>query len=430
METSTTPNIISPLPKTLSAVSSKRLEHNSSGDDGETAKDRAYRSGDTVGAAIRKSPISDVEAQENLASSGRWSDSDPSPEAFISTSPDPVLSEPLQTKQKRSGRKSPSQKTAPVEPKSHKQKQAKPAKEEPPLTAEEEDRYEAPVIWLKKMFKLSESTVKEAILTTFRNADLHSVAIADMFTTASEVRDHAYIILNSSKASKLLTDGTLSVVVTIPKRKVARHDSGDESDEAEQNDDADTPQTEDIVLWFEKGNHLWPASHQDAFTLYVWQLPTNIKGSVVEAALRKQIGLYCPAIDVTVDENDDGLCSGWAKAFFHYEFDTQKCVYMLNFRPFLGTEIRASFCNTDRATARKAPKKDVERKSNPNPRLPERTGVSKKTSPEHKRRPAVKDNGPTRKEGTRRDGNAVRIGGGKPSTTDEWQVVGREGRRK
>lgn len=416
--------LVAPVPKTNQKISSRSLQENIVSSDTTTDGNLTIHAG-SLKMALRKSPISDVEEGSQLATSGRWSDSDPSPEALFSTSPVEDDPEPLTIQQYRSNKVSAKGSTRSSSKGSSKEmdkvSSKKPAAEKKSsvdkqvqVADQDDDVYDAPVIWLKKMFRLPEETIKNAILTTFRNAGQHSVAIVDMFISRSEVRDHSYFILNSAKASKLIIDGTLSVVVTIPKRKPVLQD--EDSDQEQPADEEDKLTTEDIILWFEKGNHLTPAPHQDAFTLYLWQLPKDLRGSLVEGALREKITLYCPIIDIMVDEDEDGLCTGWAKIHLNYEFDTQKCVYMLNYRQFLGVEIRASFSNTDRGIVRKPPKEDRSRKSNPRP--PER--VSKSTE-----RPSRS----TERISKPRSGPAI----GNPKkekTADEWQVVGREGRRK
>lgn len=231
-----------------------------------------------------------------------------------------------------------------------------------------DDRYEACVLWIKKTFRVPEDEIRENTIKAFREKGVNDVEIVALYVTTSKTKDHGYMVLNSSKASKLLLNGTINVSVNY-------------------NNDDDAQDS--VFLWFDKADHLVPKSNQDPYTLYIWQLPTDRPAKQVEEELFRLISPLSPIISMEVPDNatvasqssryrnnDNGdrqtegnLCAGWAKVYFSYEFDTQKCVYMLNFNRFLGVEIRAGFCNTDRHVAAKPQSSEEKtRSSNPRPK--------------------------------------------------------------
>jgi len=321
-----------------------------------------------TGSLLGSSPVH-VDDQP-LNSSGAWGDS-PSPEPF------PLIPAPVKVEK---------QTVLALEPIQN------------PISPEEQDRFSAPTFWLKNSFGMEPETFREALIKAFSSAGQPNVDVADMFFSTNGTRSHAYFVLNSEKASRLLIDGTVNIVVSIPKRK--RLHAGSGSDE-ENGDDR-----EELVLWLEKANPFGPAEHQDPFTLYVWNLPLDKPASEIEDALREKISILSPISSLTVAENDDGLCGGWARVGFDYEFDTQKCVYMLNFRPFYGNLIRASFYNMDREK-------------------PKRAGGKPRPSNNQKSR-AVKEKRPPKNNTFKPKAAPVPAPASKAS--DEWSVVPR--RRK
>jgi len=198
---------------------------------------------------------------------------------------------------------------------------------------EPDDRYDAPVLWIKKTFKVKKEDIIEKLHETFEEANIPDVEVLELYITTNKEKDHAYILLNSSEGSHLLLDGTITVIV-------------------------ETEDGEERNLWFEKADHLKPQEHQDPFVLYIWKLPRNSPAAQVAEELRLKICEWCPIIDIYVPQDDQGkgLCIGWAKITFQYEFDTQKCVYLLNYNYFMKKEIRAGFCNTDRIYKKKETK--------------------------------------------------------------------------
>lgn len=277
---------------------------------------------------------------------------------------------------------------------SSKMKVSPPKKE---LSPEETELYESPVLWIKRTFRVPEDQIRESILTTFSKADMPDVKIAALHITTNVSRDHAYMILNSSKASDLLLDGSLSVIVQIKTDK-----KQDEEENSEASDAKD-----DIVLWFEKADHLVPSDSQDPFTLYLWQLPNDIPSAQLAKELRELIETWCPIISMKVGEKSD-TSMNWAKIVFDYEFDTQKCIYMLNYANFRGGEIRAGFCNLDRSSIRK-PAEERSRHSNPRP-----SSFKPPSRPQRREAPPKKNNRPPRNK----------------SSKGQWEVVGREGRSR
>lgn len=212
-------------------------------------------------------------------------------------------------------------------------------------TAKTDDRIDAPVIWIKRTFGLTSGELKKSVLDAFEKAGVPDVEIVEMYVSFSTTKQHAYMILSSLRHSELLLDGTISVLV--------------ESKE-------EVTSEEDIYLWFEKADHLEPRENQDPYMLYVWQLPTSEPATLVHEKLESFISRLAPIVTILVPANPEGLCLGWAKIEFDYQFYTQKCVYMLNFNHFMGTEIRAVFCNADWKS--QAPKAPSTKSRQPNPR--------------------------------------------------------------
>lgn len=188
----------------------------------------------------------------------------------------------------------------------------------------EEDRFAAPVIWIGKTHKASSDHIKDRILTAFSEAGKEDVEIVELYVTTKSGKDHAYLLLNSKTASDLLLDGSIVVSVIVEEKE--------------------------IDLWFDTADHLEPNDKQDPYTLFLWQLPKNRPASQIARELKLKIGKWAPICDINVgqDRNSSGKCNGTARIMFDYEFDTQKCVYLLNFNFFLDQEIRAAFCNSDR----------------------------------------------------------------------------------
>lgn len=227
----------------------------------------------------------------------------------------------------------------------------------------EEDIYEAPVLWIKKTFGADKEYITKQVIDGFAVKDVKDVEVIELYITSKKGKDHAYMLLNSSKYSNYLLDGNINITISV---------KSEEYDEEEE-----------FTLWFEKADHLEPRDDQDPFTLYIWQLPKTNPANQIAEELRILISRWCPINDIFVPTDDEGkgLCKGWAKVEFQYEFDTQKCIYLLNFNFFLNTEIRAGFCNTDRVMVKKKEstntKKDKTRKGNSRP--------SKKNSTKYKK---------------------------------------------
>lgn len=227
-----------------------------------------------------------------------------------------------------------------------------------PDTPESDDIFSAPVLWIKKTFKIPEETLRDRILSAFTEAGVEA-KITALYISRSQTKDHAYMILNSAKASELLLDGTINVVISI-----------------EDKDD-------DVVLWFDKADHLVPKGEQDPFTLYIFQLPKDRPAIQIGEELKRLISEWCPILKIEVSEGLDHQCSGWAKIYFKYEFDTQKCVYMLNYNRFMECEIRAAFCNSDKNYVRRAGE-DKSRKSNPRLSPPNNSSDNDDDRPRHR----------------------------------------------
>lgn len=225
-----------------------------------------------------------------------------------------------------------------------------------------EDGFEAPVLWLKKIFSIPKEELIATTEKAFVDAGMEGVKVVELYTTTNRTKDHAYMLLNSNHASKLLLDGTVSVIVNADFEKDKNKDTAENHEESgsdeEGGGDEDNGKKNEISLWFDKADHLEPRENQDPFTLYIWQLPDNRPAAQIAVEIRNKIGKWCPIIDIDVpaDRTGRGFCAGYAKVHTEYEFDTQKCVYLLNFSFFLGREIRAGFCNVDRVYVKKPPR--------------------------------------------------------------------------
>jgi hypothetical protein len=198
-----------------------------------------------------------------------------------------------------------------------------------PYDEEKEDRIEAPVLLIKKVFKTRREILIEKVETAFREAGREQVQVLELYLTTNSTKDHAYMLLNSKSASDLLLDGTVNISVPV------------ENDEGV---------VDEIVLWFDEADHLEPKEHQEPNVLFIRNLPTNRPALQVAQELRLKIFKWCPIedIDVPSDRSGKGTCVGTAKIYLETEFDTRKCIYLLNHSMFLGEEILASFSNRDR----------------------------------------------------------------------------------
>lgn len=196
-------------------------------------------------------------------------------------------------------------------------------------------KYEAPVFWIGRTFRVGEQALRAAIMKAFSDVKIEGVEIVDLYLTKSETRDHAYVVLNSADASDMLLDGKASIIVTVNSK------------------DGDSEENRLVV---EVADHIAPSTEQDPYTLYVWQLPLDRPAEQVKEELKRKIMPLAPIITIEVPSDESGNCKGSAKVVFKYEKDTQKCVYMLNYNTFLGSEIRAAFWKKDRFMKKTKPK--------------------------------------------------------------------------
>ena len=112
----------------------------------------------------------------------------------------------------------------------------------------------------------------------------------------------------------------------------------------------------DITLWFAVADHLEPGDNQEPCIIYIQGLPDNRPSVQIAQELRRRISKWCPIEDINVpsDKTGKGLSIGNAKVTFQCEFDTLKCLYLLNYSMFLDKEIKASFCNKDRTYTKRS----------------------------------------------------------------------------
>jgi len=201
-----------------------------------------------------------------------------------------------------------------------------------PVEAFDDPKYNAPVLWFKRIFGVDRETLVAAIMQSFEESDVKDVKIVSLYISTGESRDHAYLVLNSEPASKLLLDGTLSVII--------KRNRGEEEEE------------EETSLWIDCAGSLPLTDEQDPYMLYIWQLPKDRPVDQVENELRRTVLDLCPIMEIDIPGDAKGLCLGWAQITFKYERDTQKCIYMLNYNRFMGTEIRAAFYQLNRPPRR------------------------------------------------------------------------------
>lgn len=221
-----------------------------------------------------------------------------------------------------------------------------------PLPSLDDDIFDDPyydigVLWIKRTYRVGEVALREAILKAFENSGLAGVEIVNLYISTSPTRDRAYLVLNSAQAVEMLLNGAVSIVV----RAKA-------SEEAE---GASPDGFTDVTLWVDLADHLVPTDDQDAYTLYIWQLPIDLQAIEVEEALRHFIEPLAPIYRIEVKENKDGRCGSWAKVAFKYESHTRKCIYMMNYNTILKHEIRAAFYQTNAVAARKKPVREKDR---------------------------------------------------------------------
>lgn len=224
---------------------------------------------------------------------------------------------------------------------------------------DDSDRLEAPVLLIKKVFKNKKDILIEKVESAFKNAGRENVKVVELYLTSNSTKDHAYLLLNSRSATELLLDGTINISVPV------------------ENDDGEF---DDIVLWFDEADHLQPKDHQEPNVLFIRELPTNRPSGQVAQELRLKISKWCSILDIDVpsDRDGKGTCVGNAKIYLETEFDTRKCIYLLNHSLFLGKVILASFSNKDRQYS-----KPPRRISNEEDRIPQ-------PSPKEERKPKEK----------------------------------------
>lgn len=306
----------------------------------------------------------------------------------------------------------------------------------------DDPKYDTEVLWIKRTYHVGEAAVRQAILKAFDDSGLENVEIVMLYVSTSEEHDRAYVVMNSLQATDMLLDGTVSAVVRIPiEPEFLPKEDEDGNDEQGR---PGTDEFRDVTLWMDIADHLVAKEHQDPYTLYLWQLPTQIPATEVEAQLRKVIQPLSPIYRLEVKQNADGRCGSWAKVGFKYESHTRKCIYMLNFNYFLGNEIRAAFFHTSAKSKQVVNPKGAVRPRQSDrkqiPRPPSATDKSKKKnekprrpsdqkSPSANRKPlpairpkklvAKKEKLPTKKPAV----NKIAEG------ADGWTIVGREGRK-
>jgi hypothetical protein len=240
---------------------------------------------------------------------------------------------------------------------------------------DKKDYYDAPVLWIKKIFNCSRDNLIQKTEEAFRNANMVDVKVVELYTSSNRARDHAYLLLNSKRASELLLDGTINIIITVHKYKEDkedRDDGEDKEDRDDKNDDGDNKKDDDsddemdITLWFDIADHLKPRDNQESCTIFIQGLPDNRPTVQIAQELRRKISKWCPIedIDVPSDKTGKGLSVGTAKIKLQHEFDTQKCIYLLNYSLFLEREIRVSFCNINRVYTKRnySAERDTRRK--------------------------------------------------------------------
>lgn len=204
---------------------------------------------------------------------------------------------------------------------------------------ERQPSWDCPLLWLKSTHGVPDVEIKTAISKTCEEYGLKSVEVVSMFSNGKNERQHAYILLNNLEACRKILDGSIPLHVTI--------------------DD------EDAELWFGTADHLEPNDHQSPNVLYIWGLPTDTDAMEIQYELEKFISPISQLTNITIGEDSDGCCLGWAKVSFETEQQTQRCIYMLNNNPHFGQPIRAAFCNKDRQIKSTPPTKKFMKQSKP-----------------------------------------------------------------
>lgn len=198
-------------------------------------------------------------------------------------------------------------------------------REESELSPEEIDRYDAPVIWVKRVYGLSSHELTDLINDAFKTHDVENAEVIYTHISTSEDKDHAYILINSKTHSEKLLEGLIPVVVP-----------GIEGEE------------DDNTLDFDAAIHLEPRETQDPCTLYLWNL--NYQGKnpkQISQYFEDLISSWCPVMDVIPQKDRYGDFNHALKIrLFCYE-DTRKCIYLLNYNEVEEVLIRAGFCNID-----------------------------------------------------------------------------------
>ena len=204
-----------------------------------------------------------------------------------------------------------------------------------------DDLYKAYVLWIKNCYGKNNEELTKVFEAAFKNSEFQDLKVLKMFHSTKPGQDHAYVLINNVHACDAILEGELSIPLIIIN---------------------DQDQEETVQLSIDKADHLSPREDQDPYVLYLSGLPTNVLCSVVEAELTAMISSWIPIESLSLDIDRDGMFKGSAKVKFEYKFDTLKCIYLLNFNHFMGSLIRAAFCNKDwkvkapRASPDKSPK--------------------------------------------------------------------------
>lgn len=353
------------------------------------------------------------DATNPLSASGKWADSPPPAEFSLIREEDPASLAEAQAELDR----------------------LLPGKRQPDLDDAifDDPRYDADVLWIKRTYRVGEPAVRAAILKAFDGSGLDAVEIVMLYVSTSDTRDRAYLVMNSAQATEMLLDGTVSVIIRAPIEEEFKTNQAEST--TGKRDDGNTTEEKpdefrDVTLWMDVADHLVPTDEQDPYTLYLWQLPTQLQAAHVEMELRKIIEQLCPIYRLEVKENQDGRCGSWAKVGFKYESHTRKCIYMLNYNHFLGNDIRAAFFQTNAASAKS---KQIVNRGAVRPRTVERQQAPRKNDkprrPSDHKSPSINKkkiaSQPKKYQPSNKKKPVKKVAEG----ADGWTVIGREGRK-
>lgn len=178
---------------------------------------------------------------------------------------------------------------------------------------------ENPNIFIYSTFLCKGNHIKARVEKAFVAAGHPEAKVLDI-RVKDRSKDHwnGFILMNKKIYAEMLFNGDVQVIVQSP-----------EGEKRLELMDADPVE---------------PTATQFVDRLYLWQLPMT-KATDVEESIKALIEPWVEIVKVQVLLDNMRKCRGSAVVFLTCQEDVAKCVQLMNWRNFMGKDIRASFCN-------------------------------------------------------------------------------------